>query len=171
MAICSTATLDIWTTNFDLFDDLTGIIQWVIALEGKKTQDIWLIFKHHFFQVQHWCIPKSMKLGKSGRGLAWMNEIRKTRRSLWNMEKFPLGRNVRTLSGHAGMWWGRLRPTWNYIWWRRSRIARKACLGMSIRKEILGKMWVCCWWGGCPCNKEYWERKVTECFLSFSLYC
>lgn len=34
-------------------------------------------------------------------------------KSLWNVEKGPLERNIGTLSEHAGMQQGRLMPIWN----------------------------------------------------------
>lgn len=51
--------------NFSFFGDLSERIPWDWALQGKRVQDRWSVFKH-FLQAQEWCIQMSKKLGKGG---------------------------------------------------------------------------------------------------------
>ncbi|PKU35582.1 glycerol kinase [Limosa lapponica baueri] len=67
-------TLDFKRVNFGLFKELLGGIPWVRALEDMGVQQSWLLFKHHFLQVQERCIPRSKKSGKGGRRTAWMSK-------------------------------------------------------------------------------------------------
>ena len=60
-------TLDFRRADFVLFGDLLGKNPLVRALEGRGVQDSWSIFKHHFLQAPHRCIPLSMKACKRGR--------------------------------------------------------------------------------------------------------
>ncbi|XP_062425881.1 uncharacterized protein LOC134137198 [Rhea pennata] len=60
--------------DFGLFRDLIGGISWVKALEGRRVQESWLVFKHHFLQAQERCIPMSKKCTKRGRRPAWVNK-------------------------------------------------------------------------------------------------
>ena len=64
-AVSRVDTLDFRRANFDFFKDLG--IPWAKVLEGKGVHESWLALKQHFFQAQDWCIPKSKKLGKSGK--------------------------------------------------------------------------------------------------------
>ena len=47
-AITRITTLDFRRANFGLFKDLLGRIPRISALEGRGTQESWLIFKHRF---------------------------------------------------------------------------------------------------------------------------
>ncbi|GAB0209762.1 hypothetical protein GRJ2_003441900 [Grus japonensis] len=68
-------TLDFRRADFGLFRDLLGRIPWDKALEGRGTQDSWLIFKGHLLQAQERCIPtKKKKSGKNTQRPAWMNK-------------------------------------------------------------------------------------------------
>ena len=69
--ISTIATLGFRRANFDLFKDLLGHIPWVKALVAQAS---WLTFKHHFFQAQDWCIPRSKKSGKGGRRPIWISK-------------------------------------------------------------------------------------------------
>lgn len=44
--------LDIWTADFGLFKDLLGRELFDKDLEGRGTQESWLIFKDHLLQAQ-----------------------------------------------------------------------------------------------------------------------
>lgn len=46
--VCKIATLDFKRVNFGLFKDLLGGIPLIRVLKDLGTQEIWLIFKHHF---------------------------------------------------------------------------------------------------------------------------
>jgi len=46
------ATLDFRRGDFGLLRDLLGRIPWDKALEGRGTQESWLVFKDHLFQAQ-----------------------------------------------------------------------------------------------------------------------
>jgi len=46
-------TLDFRRTDFGLFRDLLDRIPWDKALEGRGTQESWLILKNHLLQAQH----------------------------------------------------------------------------------------------------------------------
>ncbi|GAB0208992.1 mitochondrial enolase superfamily member 1 [Grus japonensis] len=73
-AISRTTTLDFRRANFGLFKDLLGRIPWVKVLEGKRAQESWSIFRHHFLRAQDQCIPKNRKTSKGGRRPAWMSK-------------------------------------------------------------------------------------------------
>jgi len=60
-------TLDFRRANFGLFKDLLGGIPWVRALEGRRVQESWSLFKHHFLHAQDRCILLSKKSSKGGR--------------------------------------------------------------------------------------------------------
>ncbi|TRZ05888.1 hypothetical protein HGM15179_021217 [Zosterops borbonicus] len=66
-ALSRTRTLNFWRTNFSLFNDLLRGIPWDRALEEKRVQENWSVFKHHFLQAQDQCIPMIKKSGKGGR--------------------------------------------------------------------------------------------------------
>ena len=68
------ATLDFRRAIFDFFKNLLVGIPWARTVEGKGACERWLGLKHHFFQAQDWCIPKSKKMGKVGKGPAWMSK-------------------------------------------------------------------------------------------------
>ncbi|GAB0177368.1 hypothetical protein GRJ2_000202000 [Grus japonensis] len=57
-------TLDFRRADFGLFRDLLGRIPWDKALEGRGTQDSWLIFKGDLLQAQERCIPTKRKSSK-----------------------------------------------------------------------------------------------------------
>ncbi|GAB0185542.1 hypothetical protein GRJ2_001019500 [Grus japonensis] len=67
-------TLDFKRTDFGLFRDLLGRVPWDKALEGRGTQDSWLVIKDHLLHDQERCIPKKRKSDKNTRRPAWMNE-------------------------------------------------------------------------------------------------
>ncbi|GAB0199978.1 hypothetical protein GRJ2_002463200 [Grus japonensis] len=67
-------TLDFRRADFGLFRDLLGRVPWDKALEGRRAQDSWLIFKGHLLQAQERCIPTKRKSGKNSRRPAWMNK-------------------------------------------------------------------------------------------------
>ncbi|GAB0199286.1 hypothetical protein GRJ2_002394000 [Grus japonensis] len=45
-------TLNFRRVDFDLFRDLLGRVPWDKALEGRGSQDSWLVFKDHLLQAQ-----------------------------------------------------------------------------------------------------------------------
>ncbi|GAB0205312.1 mitochondrial enolase superfamily member 1 [Grus japonensis] len=67
-------TLDFSRADFGLFRDLLGRIPWHKALEGRRAQDSWLIFKGHLLQAQQRCIPTKRKSGKTTKRPLWMNK-------------------------------------------------------------------------------------------------
>ncbi|GAB0185376.1 hypothetical protein GRJ2_001002900 [Grus japonensis] len=67
-------TLDFRRTDFGLFRDLLGRVPWDKALEGRGTQDSWLVFKGHLLRAQERCIPAKRKSGKNARRPPWMNK-------------------------------------------------------------------------------------------------
>ncbi|KAM9654465.1 uncharacterized protein ACIBXB_005124 [Morphnus guianensis] len=67
-------TMNFRRAEFDLFRDLLGRVPWDKDLEGRETQESWLIFKDHLFQAQEQCIPVKRKSGKKARRPAWMNK-------------------------------------------------------------------------------------------------
>jgi len=73
-AISRIKTLDFRRANFGLFKELLGGIPWVRALEGRKVQENWLLFKHHFFHAEDQYIPLSKKSSKRGRRPAWISK-------------------------------------------------------------------------------------------------
>ena len=73
-AVSTVTIVNFKIASFHLSKTVLGGIPWIGALEGKRAQESWLTFSHHFFQVQDWCIPRSKKLGKSGRGHIWMSK-------------------------------------------------------------------------------------------------
>ncbi|KFZ63181.1 hypothetical protein N338_13267, partial [Podiceps cristatus] len=68
------ATLDFRRADFGILRNLLGIVAWDKALEGRGTQESWLIFKGHLLQAQERCIPRKRKSGKNARRSAWMNK-------------------------------------------------------------------------------------------------
>ncbi|GAB0193896.1 hypothetical protein GRJ2_001854900 [Grus japonensis] len=66
--------LDFRRADLGLFRDLLGRIPWDKALEGRGTQDSWLVFKGHLLQAQERCIPTKRKSGKNTKRPAWMNK-------------------------------------------------------------------------------------------------
>ncbi|GAB0206090.1 hypothetical protein GRJ2_003074600 [Grus japonensis] len=67
-------TLDFRRADFGLFRDLLGRIPWDKALEGRGTQESWLVFMDHLLQAQERCIPTKRKSGKNGWRPVWMNK-------------------------------------------------------------------------------------------------
>ncbi|GAB0178727.1 hypothetical protein GRJ2_000338000 [Grus japonensis] len=65
-------TLDFRRADFGLFRDLLGRIPWDKALEGRGTQDNWLIFKGHLLRAQEQCIPTKRKLSINTKRPPWM---------------------------------------------------------------------------------------------------
>ena len=51
-AMSRITALDFRRVNFGLFKDLLGGIPWVRALESKRVQEIWSLFKHCFLHAQ-----------------------------------------------------------------------------------------------------------------------
>ncbi|GAB0204921.1 mitochondrial enolase superfamily member 1 [Grus japonensis] len=66
-------TLDFRRADFCLFRDLFGRVPWHKALEGRRPQESWLIFKDHLLQAQERYVPTKRKSGKSIRRPAWIN--------------------------------------------------------------------------------------------------
>jgi len=67
-------SLDFRRANFALFKELLGGIPWARVLEGRRTQEIWSLLKHHFLHTQYQCIPLRKKSRKGGRRPTWMNK-------------------------------------------------------------------------------------------------
>ncbi|KFV15062.1 hypothetical protein N340_07525, partial [Tauraco erythrolophus] len=67
-------TLDFRRGDFNLFRDLLSRVQWDEALQGRRAQKSWLIFKDHFLQAQEQCVPTKRKSGRNTRRPAWMNK-------------------------------------------------------------------------------------------------
>ncbi|KGL86470.1 hypothetical protein N301_16383, partial [Charadrius vociferus] len=67
-------TLDIGRPDFGLLKKLLGMVPWDEALEGRRAQESWLIFKDHLLQAQERCIPTKKKAGRKARMPAWMNK-------------------------------------------------------------------------------------------------
>ncbi|GAB0199287.1 mitochondrial enolase superfamily member 1 [Grus japonensis] len=67
-------TLGFRRADFGLFRDLLGRIPWDKALEGRGTQDSWLIFRGHLLQAQERCIPTKRKSSKNTKRPPWMNK-------------------------------------------------------------------------------------------------
>ncbi|GAB0199701.1 hypothetical protein GRJ2_002435500 [Grus japonensis] len=67
-------TLDFRRADFGLFGDLLGRVPWDKALEGRGTQESWLVFKDHLLQAQEQCIPAKRKSGRNARRPVWMNQ-------------------------------------------------------------------------------------------------
>ena len=68
-------TLDFRRADFGLFRGLLGRVPWDKVMEGRGTQESWLIFKTHLLQAQERCIPTERKSGINSRKPAWMNKI------------------------------------------------------------------------------------------------
>jgi len=73
-AISRIKTLDLRRANFGVFRELLGRIPWARALEGRKVQECWSLFKCHFLHAQERCIPLRKKYNKGGRRPAWLNK-------------------------------------------------------------------------------------------------
>ncbi|GAB0209914.1 hypothetical protein GRJ2_003457100 [Grus japonensis] len=67
-------TLDFRRAGFGLSRDLLGRIPWDKALEGRGSQDSWLVFKGHLLQAQERCIPTKRKSSKNTKRPPWMNK-------------------------------------------------------------------------------------------------
>lgn len=113
------ATLHLREANFDLFKDLLAGIPWARGSEGKGAQESWLTFKHHSFQGafkagtslrvrNHAKVEVHGWARSSSKSSNERSKSKECGKGIW-----PLGRSIGTLSGHEGMWWGRLRPSWN----------------------------------------------------------
>lgn len=57
-------TMEFRRADFGLFKVLLGRMPWDKALEGRRAQESYLIFKGHFLQAQKSSIPKNRKSGK-----------------------------------------------------------------------------------------------------------
>jgi len=66
--------LDFRRVNFGLFKELLGGILWATALAGRRVQENWSLFKHHFLHTQERCIPLRKKSRKGGRRPTWMSK-------------------------------------------------------------------------------------------------
>jgi len=73
-AISRIKILDFKGANFGLFKELLGGIPWVRAPEGRRIQECWSLFKHHFLHAQDRCIPLSKESRKGGRRPAYMSK-------------------------------------------------------------------------------------------------
>jgi len=67
-------TRNIRRADFGLFSDLLGRVPWDKALEGRRAQKSWLVFKDHLLQAQERCVPTKRKSGKNTRRPASMNK-------------------------------------------------------------------------------------------------
>jgi len=65
--------LDFGRADFGFFRDLVGKVPWDKALEGRRAQESWVIFKDHLLQAQEKCIPTKRNSGKNIRRPPWMN--------------------------------------------------------------------------------------------------
>ena len=66
--VCSKlTTLRFRRADFGLFRDVLGRVPWEKALEGRRAQESWLIFKDHPLQAQEQYIPTKRKSGKNTR--------------------------------------------------------------------------------------------------------
>ena len=63
-------TTDFRRTGFGFFKDLLGGVPWDKALEGRGTQESWLIFKNHLLLAEEKSILKNRKSCRNARGLA-----------------------------------------------------------------------------------------------------
>ncbi|KAK4828634.1 hypothetical protein QYF61_000282 [Mycteria americana] len=61
----SITTLEFRRTSFSLLKDLVGRFPWEKALERRRVQGSWLIFKDHLLQVQEWSILMNRKSSKA----------------------------------------------------------------------------------------------------------
>jgi len=66
--------LDCRRADFGLARDLLGRLPGDKALEGRGTQESWLIFRDHILQAQEGCIPKKRNSGENARRPARMNK-------------------------------------------------------------------------------------------------
>jgi len=46
----------------------------VLALEGRRAQESWLVFKDHLLQAQECSIPMNMESSKNTKRPVWMNK-------------------------------------------------------------------------------------------------
>lgn len=60
-------TLDFQRTGFGLFSDLLDRALWDKALEGRRAQESWLIFKNHLLQTWERFNPTKRKSDKNAR--------------------------------------------------------------------------------------------------------
>ena len=76
--VCSKlATLDFRRADFELFRELLGRVTWEKALEERRAQESWSVFKDHLLQAQKQCIPRKRKAGKNARRPPWINKEQK----------------------------------------------------------------------------------------------
>ncbi|KFP87215.1 hypothetical protein N311_12073, partial [Apaloderma vittatum] len=68
------AALDFRRPHFGLFKQLLGETPWDRELEAKGAQEIWSVFKDHFFQAQDQHIPTGRKSRKRSRRPAWLTK-------------------------------------------------------------------------------------------------
>uniref|UniRef100_A0A672UQA6 Reverse transcriptase domain-containing protein n=1 Tax=Strigops habroptila TaxID=2489341 RepID=A0A672UQA6_STRHB len=75
------AALDFKRVDFGLFRNLLSKVPWDKALEGRGTQDCWLLFKDHLLCAQEYCIPTRRKCSRRARRPPWMDKelLRKLR--------------------------------------------------------------------------------------------
>lgn len=87
----SAKVLEFRRADFDLFKDLFGRVPQDRALEGRGTQECWLMFKDHLLQDKERCIPIRRKSGKNARMPPWMDKellkkLKGKKRSLQKVE-------------------------------------------------------------------------------------
>lgn len=73
-AVSMVASLDFKRANLDIFKVILGRTPWATGLERMGACESQSAFKHHFFQVQDWCIPKSKKLSKNSKRPSWKSK-------------------------------------------------------------------------------------------------
>ncbi|TRZ06600.1 hypothetical protein HGM15179_020506 [Zosterops borbonicus] len=66
--------LDFRRADFGLFMDLLGRVPWDKALEGRRAQESWLIFKDCLLQAEEQCIPMKRESSKNAMRPAWINK-------------------------------------------------------------------------------------------------
>jgi len=115
-AISRIKTLDFRRANFALFKELLEEMSWVRALEGRRVQESWSLFKHHFLHAQDQCIPLRKKSRKGGRRPAW--------RSKNLLEKLRWKRKV------CGMW------KEGQATWEEYRNVVKACRDATRKAKV-----------------------------------
>lgn len=74
---------------------------------------------------------------------SWLNSPIKSTRTRGRSRIGWGGRNIETLSKHAGMGLGKLKPIWSWFWQGTWRATRKVSIGTSSAKGWLGRMGVC----------------------------
>jgi len=67
-------TLDYRRAVFGLFRNWLSRVPWDEALEGRETQESWLISRDHLLQAWERCIPTKRKSGKNTMRPTWMSK-------------------------------------------------------------------------------------------------